>query len=333
MRMTSWFRRGQRYRPETVAAALYQAVGGRAPDQAVLGMIAARMTHDTSLNEIVTTILNSPDIQESRVVSIGRLDELPANEITLDLSLAERQALWQHVARVWEKLGASVPYRSVLTRGEFHKGNITDERIESFYESGRQDIERLAHYLTRNGRALPADGVCVDFGCGLGRTTVHLAERCRRVIAMDVSEPHLAAARGYLGARGFINVEFRLVRSAADLAAIGGFDLFHSIITLQHNPPPLIAEILDAAFAGLNPGGNAFFQVPTYEREYRWDIKSYLADVAPRKRMEMHVLPQAVIFASMLRAGCVPLEVQPDGCTGIAKGISNTFLVARPDRS
>ena len=100
-------------------------------------------------------------------------------------------------------------------------------------------------------------------------------------------------------ARGAVTnaVEFRLVRDASDLAVPGGFDLFHSIITLQHNPPPLIAEILAAAFAGLNPGGDAFFQVPTYERGYRWDIKNYLSDLAPRGGMEMHVLPQSVIFA------------------------------------
>src|SRR5271169_236009 len=68
----------------------------------------------------------------------------------------------------------------------------------------------------------------------------------------------------YLAAHGKCSRSRRLNRPKSSLARLTNVDLFFSIIVLQHNPPPVILGILDAAFAGLRPGGLAFFQVPTY---------------------------------------------------------------------
>jgi hypothetical protein len=43
------------------------------------------------------------------------------------------------------------------------------------------------------------------------------------------------------------------------LAQIGGFDFFYSVIVLQHNPPPVIVHMLKTVFAQLNPGGIGYF--------------------------------------------------------------------------
>jgi hypothetical protein len=125
------------------------------------------------------------------------------------------------------------------------------------------------------------------------------------------------------------NVDFHLVRTRGDLDVLQGTDFFHSILVLQHNPPPLIADILSTAFAGLNPGGAAFFQVPTYAIDYRWLYEEYFAETVPRQNMEMHVLPQSVIFDLAAKAGCVPLEIQPDHCAGLPHWISNTCVFAK----
>jgi hypothetical protein len=45
--------------------------------------------------------------------------------------------------------------------------------------------------------------------------------------------------------------------------------------------------------------------------------------------MEMHVLPQKIVFDLAAKAGCVPLEVQPDHCVGMARWISNTFIFGK----
>jgi SAM-dependent methyltransferase len=162
----------------------------------------------------------------------------------------------------------------------------------------------------------------------LGRTTLWLARRCRHVVAIDVSQAHLAIAREALAARGVGNVEFRLLRQPRDLV-MEGIDFFHSMIVLQHNPPPIIAEILQHAFSGLRPGGSAFFQVPTYGVQYSWSLEGYVANTLPRGETEMHVIPQSVVFALAAQAGCVPLEMQRDGYAQMPPWVSNTFLIVK----
>ncbi|MGH7052513.1 MAG: methyltransferase domain-containing protein [Stellaceae bacterium] len=319
-----------RFQPEEIVSALYQAILERQPDPPGFAEFLRRLNNGEALHAIVGEFVAS---DEFRCKGVGqtRIEPLPANPIELDLAPAQRQAVWDHVAKVWSRLGRDDPYWSVVSTEEFHLANLARAgAIDQFYESGRYDIEWAENYLSRNGRCLPETGLCVDYGCGLGRTTLWLARRCARVLAVDVSQAHLDLAGEALAARGVTNVEFRLLRSRQDLDDLRGFDFFHSVLVLQHNPPPLIADILAAAFAGLNAGGCAFFQVPTFGSGYSWHYDRYIAEMAPAQQMEMHVLPQSAIFALAARAGVVPLEVEPDACTGIPDWLSNTFVFAKP---
>ena len=249
--------------PEEIVAALYRAILDRPPDPEGSADLLRRIGDGEPLCRIVREFLASEEFGLKHLVRRG-FDPLPANPIELDLAPAQKQHLWEHVSQVWNRLGQDDPYWSVVEEEEFRRANIARAgAIDRFYDSGRGDVERVERYLARNGRRFPRSGVCLDYGCGLGRTTLWLARRCARVLAVDVSPAHLDLAREVLAARGVRNVEFRLVRSPHDLAALGGFDFFHSLLVLQHNPPPLIADILSMAFTGLNPGGSAFFQVPT----------------------------------------------------------------------
>src|SRR5690606_35365601 len=100
-----------------------------------------------------------------------------------------------------------------------------------------------------------------------------------RVVAFDISQNHIDAARRALEERGVTNVDFVLVRGPDDLRHLEGVDLFFSIIVLQHNPPPIIVDILKAAFEGLKPGGILYFQVPTYGADYSFIEKEYRDDL------------------------------------------------------
>jgi SAM-dependent methyltransferase len=318
--------------PEEIVSSFYQAILDRNPDEPGLLHHARRIRNGTPLTEVARDFVNSVESKLHQVVSLGHLDALPPNVIDLDRSPAKKQLLWEHLATVWSRLGRDDPYWSVLTFEDFRIANMSRaDQIDRFYESGRFEIDRLEKYLSRNGRRLPEDGTCVDYGCGLGRTTLWLARRCKRVLAVDVSEKHISIARESLAARGVANVDFHLVRRRGDLdEVLRGADFFHSIIVLQHNPPPLIADILSTAFDGLNPGGSAYFQVPTYGVDYRWRYEEYLADTLPRQSIEMHVLPQSVIFDLAAKAGCLPLEIQPDHYSGMPHWISNTCIFAKP---
>jgi SAM-dependent methyltransferase len=314
---------------EDLVFSLYKAMLDRDPDPAGLSYYVELIRQGASLQSIIQEFLTSPE--RGYVVSLGQLDALPHNIIDLNLSSNEKELLWEHVARSWSRLGREDPWWSVISNDQFRNANMQrPELIADFYESGRLDIERASKYLGRHERAFPEGGVCIDFGCGVGRGTLWLARRCRQILAVDVSEPHLALARNNLSTRGIRNVEFRLLSSRTDLQVLEGVDCFYSTIALQHNPPPLIVDILSAALGGLNSGGSAFFQIPTYAVKYSWNYKDYISAISFGHGFEMHLLPQPVIFKLAAEGGCIPLEVQPDQWVGNKQWISNTFLFGKP---
>ena len=88
--------------------------------------------------------------------------------------------------------------------------------------------------------------------------------------------------------------------------------------------------IIRGLLTALKPGGVAYFQVPTYQRDYRFSCGEYLSDGAGRTDMEMHVLPQAEVFAIAARSNAQVLEVFEDRWTGIVDGgRSNTFIIRK----
>lgn len=318
-----------RFTSDQVIAALYEAILDRTPEPQGHSNYVELLNTEKSLPHTIRRFVDAAGLKSGNLAELMAHGRLPANPIQLELSTEQRDLVWRHVAEAWSKLGEREPYFSVLTANEFLLRNLSDDTIEQFYASGEADIDRAEKFLLRHGLRLPKDGLCVDYGCGLGRTTLWLARRCKQVLAIDVSEAHLTIARQALAARGVSNVEFRLLRQRRDLV-MKGVDFFHSVIVLQHNPPPVIADILENAFAGLNDGGGAFFQVTTYGMEYSWDFQKYVTDQVPRGETEMHAVPQSVVFSLAARAGCLPMEVQPDGYARMPPWISNTFLIVRP---
>ena len=101
---------------------------------------------------------------------------------------------------------------------------------------------------------------------------------------------------------------------------------------LQHNPPPVIAQILRTVFRKLRPAGIGYFQIHTFEQGYRFFATKYLNEVAdPRSRkMETHVLPQEALFALIEECECQLLEIREDG-QGATTTISNRVLVRKRD--
>jgi hypothetical protein len=98
----------------------------------------------------------------------------------------------------------------------------------------------------------------------------------------------------------------------------------------QHNPPPVIRELIAKALGSLRAGGIAIFQVPTYGIDYSFNVQDHLARKF-QTNMEMHVFPQAAIFELVATAQCRILEVrEDDSCVGrIGHWISNMFVVQR----
>lgn len=130
-------------------------------------------------------------------------------------------------------------------------------------ERVREDFDRIALLCERHGdgaggvydarlaRRLPPDPRSVlEVGCGDGSFTRLLAERARRVVAVDLSPQMLRLARARTAGRG--NVEYLLGDVMRLPLPAAGFDCVVSIATLHHLPP---AEALRRMKDALRPRG------------------------------------------------------------------------------
>ncbi len=315
-----------------VLTAIYAGLLGREPDPSGMAFHLNRMKNGEPLEDVVRAFVNSTEFVQGFAAraNLYPLDGAPPMPVDLDCTPKQSNRVWANVRREWSRAGDAEPYRSMLSDPKWASANMTSEEIvDAFYETGRGDMNRLDNWLARAGASLPSPSVCADYGCGVGRSTIWLARRYGRVVAMDISEPHLALARARAAKEGLTNIDFVHVRSKADLDPLRDTDLFYSQIVLQNNPPPVIMEILRLAFAGLRPGGLAYFQVPTYISGYKFELETYLQDLRDHG-MEMHAVPQKVIFDLAFERGLKTLDAQSDGAIGhFGEWISTCFLMQK----
>jgi hypothetical protein len=320
---------------EQFIIALYEGVLARDPDSAGKSAYLTALKNGKPPRQLVRDFLQSAEFRSKAGPVNNRypLDQAPPMQVELDLTPDQNRALWAHVARTWENLGKAEPYWSVLTGPKWKASELQQiQNFDQFYATGKPFQERLDRWLARSGMALPATATCAEYGCGVGRCTIWLAKRYARVVAFDISEPHIRLAQERAKAEGLHNIEFVHVKSERDLNKLEMIDIFCSTIVLQHNPPPLILSILRYAFDGVRPGGFAFFQVPTYGLGYSFRLKDYLERLT-EGGLEMHYVPQRAIFELAFTCGMRPLEVSPDGAVGNTnRYISTSFLMTKPER-
>jgi SAM-dependent methyltransferase len=167
----------------------------------------------------------------------------------------------------WIRWGEQDPYFAVITQPRFRAGVLTEEARREFFDSGHGHVE---HVLARCRRVAGEGYVparALDFGCGVGRVTLPLAQRAATVVGIDVSPAMLAEARRNAEARGLANVEWILSDDALSKVQ-GGFDLVHSCITFQHIDVPrgraLFARLLEV----LAPGGVGAVHITYAKRQH-----------------------------------------------------------------
>ena len=244
-------------------------------------------------------------------------------------TVTDLQGLFSHIQNVWEHLGETEPYWSVLCSEQFKSSRIKFTRSD-FYKSGSDNVITLFRTLERNGIDHTSLKTCLEYGCGVGRVTCWLAKRFDRVIGYDISRSHLRLAKQYLDEIGVNNVSLQHISTPQEIGNFPKVDVVYSLLVLQHNPPPMIRVIIQELIRALNSGGIAFFQVPTYSSGYRFSLGEYLANEATRGEMEMHVLPQNEIFEIVRKEQGKLVDVLEDGWTGVGCGErSNTFLIQK----
>jgi SAM-dependent methyltransferase len=160
----------------------------------------------------------------------------------------------------WENFGKVDPYFAVLTSPEFH-GRLSDAERAKFFASGETHIDTILSIIRERLDPSFAPMRALDFGCGVGRLLLPLAERCQAVTGVDVAPSMLAEARRNCSAAGADRV--RLLQSDDDLSAVEGpFDFVHTYIVLQHIPVVRGEKLVRKLAAKLSPGGVGMFHVP-----------------------------------------------------------------------
>jgi SAM-dependent methyltransferase len=249
----------------------------------------------------------------------------PPIRVDTIVSQAQFREMVQRVEANFRHMGETEPHWSVLSTEKYLAANIGTTEQE-FFESGKAPVEQLRATATRCGVDLSTLECCLELGCGLGRSTIWLAEVFRTVVGADISAPHLRMAADIAARFGRTNISFLNVSDLARLATAPAYDAFFSLIVLQHNPPPIIHALLSTILGRLRPGGIANFQVPTYRLGYEFDAAKYLATPLRLGVPEMHVIPQPDLHALIEAAGCRVLEMREDGAAGGDHISSRLFL-------
>lgn len=152
------------------------------------------------------------------------------------------------------------------------------------HASIQRDFDRIAHLpydpwdhnrmyhgvLLRELPTYASDAL--EIGCGTGELTAKLAERVARVLALDLSEEMLAAARARCA--GFANVELALADALTHPLAPESLDVVASVATLHHIP---LAEMFGRVREALRPGGVFLALDVTYERTALGAMRSAVA--------------------------------------------------------
>jgi ubiquinone/menaquinone biosynthesis C-methylase UbiE len=182
-------------------------------------------------------------------------------------------------SQAWEDWGAVNPLYAVLTDPKYRHGGDIDE----FLRSGEETVNGILSQTDRLGIGRGRNAA-IDFGCGIGRLAVGLANHFEEVTAVDASSTMLASARELHSDRS--NLDFRLSRDK-DLGWIpdGSFDLVLSLLVLQHLESTQAIETFLREFVRiLKPGGAIVVQLPSSVPAHRPPLPRWTTPAGVRVR-------------------------------------------------
>lgn len=312
----------------------YRLFLGRDPESQDVVNNLCQTVHDVAqLREI---FMQSPEFVEGMSKALGQevtvrrrhpfTNSFTPVEVSVSDDLLAR--MFERIHEQWSLLGVSEPFWSVVTQPQYYRDQFAANKAQ-FDISGDGLCYLFLSALRRNDINPNEIQSVFELGCGTGRITAYLAKQFNRVIAGDISQPHLDLARTCLATEAIGNVELVRLKNIELFVNLPKVDAVFTVITLQHNPPPVSAWILRNLLNALNPGGVAYFQMPSYKNGYLFEAERYL-NTPPPSTFEMHFLPQKDIFRIIAESNCHCLEIREDGMVGNEdQMLSNTFLVQK----
>lgn len=311
--------------------AAYRIALGRPPEGGPK-QVANQIGNTSSLATLRQRFLSSPEFYRNNVRvlmqnTIQRGRNILPDGVEVSASAEEIKRLFDHIQKVWSRLGEIEPHYSVLSAPEF-KPDLLSQHEQVFYASGEPEVAEVLRRIEKLADTAPRkDGLAVELGCGVGRVTRYLATHFASVAAYDISNSHLDLARRYLDKERVGNVNLQWL-SGVEVVEIPAHDFFYSRIVLQHNPPPIILYLLRIILSKLKPGGFAAFQLLTGMDGYHFSVADYLNSMEKLDSQELHALPQQHVFNLLHELNMVPVEIARDSSvTGFDK--VSTMFIAR----
>ena len=310
-----------------LARACYRALLGREPEneQVVEERAAAGLSPEAMMQSFINSDEFRKHTSEQAIHDYLMLNNTYDHlDIEVDVPPQILSKMFDRIRGEWAALGETEPYWSVLTSDAFRSENI-QKHLDDFFQSGQTNINWMQNIAKRNGVKLGKHQTCFELGCGVGRLTLPLSEVFDHVTAYDISPGNLRECEALIKAKGRENITTRLMTDIEDIRQAPGFDVLFSIIVLQHNPPPVQKFILDVLLDKINPGGVAYFQIPTFIPDYSFSVAAYLDDTA--REMEMHAVPMHQVLELLRAKGFELREVLQDQFTGMPG--SHSFLAVK----
>lgn len=169
---------------------------------------------------------------------------------------------------IWEELGERDAYYAVLTYEQFRVGNLDNNTREEFFESGRGHVEEVAaEFECATGERLSGSSA-IDYGCGVGRVLLPLADRFEAATGVDISSSMLDECRRNAAEFGKENIQLQTAQEFMT-AEKETCDFVHTFIVLQHVRPSIGYEIVNTLLKRLRVGGRAMIHL-TYRSTAPW---------------------------------------------------------------
>jgi SAM-dependent methyltransferase len=152
----------------------------------------------------------------------------------------------------WDYFGQKCPYFGVVTLPQNRPENFDEKARQEFFQTGRNYIEWLMDFIRKNIDRNFHPKNSVDFGCGVGRLLIPIAQDSVSATGIEISPSMMEEAKANCQIAGLNSI--RLVKTPHELQR-GQFDFINSFIVFQHIPPVRGYEIFRQLLALLNERG------------------------------------------------------------------------------
>jgi 2-polyprenyl-3-methyl-5-hydroxy-6-metoxy-1,4-benzoquinol methylase len=135
--------------------------------------------------------------------------------------------------RDWENFGKSDPYYGVVSHENYKKENLNEEEIKTFFITGQDHVADVIENIKKIDDEFEIVNA-LDFGCGVGRLLIPLANKSSRAIGIDISASMLKECRK--NCERFVVDNVLLYNSIDEIKASEKINFIHSFIVFQHIP-------------------------------------------------------------------------------------------------